>query len=86
MKDCLKAILQNSIAFVYHNIETIILSFIFDNITQKNTDFHAKNMEVMDKTVIQNNYPETEKRVKQVLFYILNKIKLWFYLFNKRCI
>ena len=32
----------------------------------------------MDKTVIQNNYPETEKRVKQALFYILNKIKLWF--------
>ena len=46
MKKIKKAILKNSIVF-YIDIETIILSFILDNITYKKPYFYAKNMEVM---------------------------------------
>lgn len=42
--NCLKAILFRSIAFVYNNIENIILSFIVDSITYKKPHFyHKKN-------------------------------------------
>lgn len=61
---------------MYNNIETIILSFIVNSITYKKSYFYHKKMEVMDNTVIQNNYPKAKKRVKWAIFLYIKQDKI----------
>lgn len=52
MNELIKSDTAKWYRFCVSYLETIILSFILDNISYKKPYFYAKNMEVMDKTVI----------------------------------
>ena len=47
-----------------------------NSITYKKSYFYHKKMEVMDNTVIQNNYPKAKKRVKWAIFLYIKQDKI----------